>query len=174
MSLDEPEQRGGIDVTHQRNTRTGLAIGCAAVFLAACGAASQSQPSTAPPSAPPAAASVTAEDASSAPMPDAPASGVVLQLIAQQPPGKDVGWDVWELQAPAGKTFDVDYENTDDARHDFAVTPEDGLLSETIFKSEVVKPLAAAVITVPGLPAGTYDFICTLHSTEMRGTLTVR
>lgn len=161
-------------MTRERNARLGLAIGCAAVFLAACGAASQPQPSTAPPSSPPAAASVAVEEPTGALTPDAPASGVVLQLVAQQPPGKDVGWDIWELEAPAGKTFDVDYENTDDAKHDFAVTPEDGLLSETIFKSEIVKPLAAAVITVPGLPAGTYDFICTLHSTEMRGTLTVR
>ena len=100
-------------------------------------------------------------------------SDVVLRLTAEQPAGKDVQWDLGALEAPAGLSFDVSLTNTDDARHDFAVVPVDGLLSDIIFKSEVVGPNDAAVVTVPGLAAGTYEFICSLHSTEMRGELTV-
>ena len=73
------------------------------------------------------------------------------------------------LSAPAGKTWDVAYTNDDDARHDFAVVPEAGFISDVLFMSEMVEAGDSATITVPALAAGTYDFVCSLHSASMRG-----
>lgn len=140
----------------------GLGLG---MVLGACGQATPAMPaSTAPATAP----------ATSAPSEMAPANGITLALTAQQPEGQELGWDVWELIAPADQSFDVAYVNNDKGRHDFAVLPEAGFVSEVLFTSEMVSAHESATITVPGLPVGTYDFVCSLHSTTMRGTLTVR
>ena len=158
-----------IEMAKQRRAWPFVAIVLAGGIAAGCGTPTGSvgAPATATAGAP--------AQTTSAPSAAAPESGVVLQLTAQQPAGKDVGWSVYELEGPAGQTFDVDYDNTDDARHDFAIFDVDApVTSDEFFKSEMVKPGESAVITVPGLPAGVYDFVCTLHSTEMRGTLTLR
>jgi plastocyanin len=149
--------------------RSALTFVLGAGLIAACGAG---------PVAPSAAvlesgAAAVAAEPTAAPT-IAPASGIVLELTGQQPEGQDLGWDVSTLTAPAGKTFEVAYTNDDDARHDFAVLPEAGSLSDIVFKSEMVPALESATITVPALPAGTYAFVCSLHASTMRGTLTIQ
>jgi plastocyanin len=140
----------------------GLVLSAAAV--GACGSAEPANPA-------PAAQATSAITA--APTEAAAASGITLELTAESPEGADLRWDVLELNAPADLAFDVAYSNADDARHDFAVLPVAGTASDVIFKSEMVAGLESATIPVPGLAAGTYDFVCSLHASTMRGTLTV-
>ena len=133
--------------------------------VAACGSAGPAQPSP---------AARATNEVTAAPSEAAPASGITLELTAEEPEGMDLRWDVLELTAPADLAFEVDYTNTDDARHDFAVLPVAGTASDVIFKSEMVAGLTSATIPVPGLAAGTYDFVCSLHASTMRGTLIVK
>ena len=101
------------------------------------------------------------------PLPDAPDSGLVLELT-----GASILWSVSTLNAPAEKTFAVELTNQDDYRHDIAVyTLPNG--PEPIFQSVLVEPLESELIEVPGLPAGTYEFICSLHTSTMRGSLVI-
>src|SRR5918997_1318891 len=134
---------------HHAGTRTSFAFVLVAGLLAACGPASPAAPASS--ASQPDAALATAAPTSAPTI--APASGIVLELTGEQPEGKDLRWDVSELTAPAGKTFEIAYTNDDDARHDFAVLPETGSLSDIVFKSDMVPGLASARITVPALPA---------------------
>lgn len=156
---------------------TTLAIGAMVISLAACGSAPAASQNESSPLAPAVVTPTQAPQAtgSGIAMPGAPSSGVVLDLVAEQPPGQDYAWAVATLEAPAGMTFDVALDNRDaTARHDFGVLPPGATLSKLIFKSAAVAGTMSMVIRVPGLPAGTYEFICTLHSSEMRGMLTVK
>ena len=102
------------------------------------------------------------------PIADAPASGVLLQLT-----GAGLRWTPEALEGPAGKTFQVELENGDEYQHDIAVyTLPNG--EEPIFKTEFVDMLQTATLDLPGLPAGTYEFICSRHTSTMRGTLTIQ
>jgi plastocyanin len=104
-------------------------------------------------------------------MPSAPASGIVLHLIAQAN-----RWNVSTLEAPAGKTFQLELDNRDQSPqefHNFAVL--DGPNVENrIYQSPKSNGPIVSVFDVPGLPAGTYTFSCTVHPLFMEGVLTVR
>ena len=149
--------------------RTALVLAVGAGLFGGCGAATPAQP---------AAAAETVTPVAAAPATPAPtmaaASGIVLKLTARQPAGKDVGWDQAELRGPADMTFEVDYVNADAVRHDFAVLPQAGTLSDLVFKSEMVAASTSKLLAVPALRAGTYDFVCSLHASTMRGTLTIQ
>ena len=139
----------------------GLVLGAA---VGACGSAGPAQPSP---------AARATNEITAAPSAAAPASAITLELTAEEPEGKDLRWNVLELAAPADLAFEIAYTNDDDARHDFAVLPVAGTASDVIFKSEMVAGGKSATIPVPGLAAGTYDFVCSLHASTMRGTPTV-
>lgn len=117
---------------------------------------------TAPPSpSQSAAAEVTA-------MPDAPPSGVTIKLIA-----KLAKWDLTSIDAPAGKTWQVQVENQDPrTEHNFVVQIGPGV-APRLFSSSRVAGGKTETFDLPGLPAGTYVFRCTLHET-MTGSLTVK
>jgi cytochrome c oxidase subunit II len=77
-----------------------------------------------------------------------------------------------QLSAPADTPIVFSLNNTDpDAPHNVAIeNVEDG-------SPWVGLPIAqageTATYTAPALPAGTYEFFCSVHPTTMRGTLTV-
>lgn len=122
-------------------------------------------PSVAPtPTARPTVAIVTVT-----PIPDAPDSGIVLGLVA-----KNSRWIPNELTAPAGKIWHVALDNQDgiDGVHNFVVA-SGRTFAERIFTSDRVPGGSTVTIDVPGLPAGAYLFICTIHPNQMTSELTL-
>lgn len=102
-------------------------------------------------------------------MPSAPASDVTLHLVAE-----DVRWDVTALNAPAAMTFKVELDNRDGPPefHNFVIA--DGpAVGDRIYTSPKRQGPIIETYEIPGLPAGTYTFVCTLHPDVMRGALTV-
>ena len=104
------------------------------------------------------------------PIADAPDSGVVVDLIA-----KSNRWDTNRLTAPAGMTWSVVIQNQDPVgtEHNFVVVSESNV-AHRIFTSERVDGGQTQTFLVPALPAGPYQFVCTLHPNTMTGALTIQ
>ena len=78
-----------------------------------------------------------------------------------------------ELEATAGKTFVIHFDNTDAGQtHDVDIRTSDG----TVVKDNpTVTGPGVADYVIDGLDAGTYTFICSVHPIpQMTGTLTVK
>ena len=139
----------------------------ALVAMSACSA----EPSgiartTAPTGAPSAMASVTPHVT---PMPDAEASDVVVNLVADA-----ARWDVDTMTAPAEMTWTLVLDNRDRPNHPHNFTIRDGPgVAGRIYQSPQSVGPATERWEIPGLPAGTYEFVCTLHDATMVGTLVV-
>ncbi|MCA1650159.1 MAG: cupredoxin domain-containing protein [Acidobacteria bacterium] len=103
------------------------------------------------------------------PIPDAPASDVVIHLAADH-----VRWDVDTLTAPAEMTWTLEFENRDAPPeiHNFAIV-SGRTVADRIFMTPNLQGPATEIYEIPGLPAGTYEFVCTVHPDGMRGTLIV-
>ena len=84
---------------------------------------------------------------------------------------KDIAFVETSLSAPADQPFDLHFFN-DDASIPHDVAFKDGSGAEA-FKGEVVTGIADTVYKVPPLPAGTYQYICTIHP-NMTGTATLQ
>jgi plastocyanin len=97
----------------------------------------------------------------------APASDVVLTLTAS-----GHAWDVKELSGPAGKTFKIAVTNNDADPHNLVIASGTEVASRLATLAKFGGP-ATQSLDVPGLPAGTYLFRCTLHD-SMRGQLTIK
>jgi plastocyanin len=113
-----------------------------AVALAACGSASADAPS--------APASVAAG-----------AVHVVARGIAFEAPSG---------AAPAGRAFQLAFDNQDPMPHDVAIVAADG---SKVFGGAIVNGPARTAYAVPALAAGTYHLKCTVHP-AMDATLAVR
>jgi hypothetical protein len=102
------------------------------------------------------------------PLPGAPDSGMSITLIASLG-----SWNVNALTVPAGKVWHLVMENRDPSiPHNFVIArpPQ---LQASIFGPTFVG-IATMKFAIPGLPAGTYQFICTLHPESMTGVLTIK
>lgn len=121
------------------------------------------------PPAPSATPSPTVAIATITPIPGAPDSGVVVQLVALH-----VRWIPTTLTAPAGKVWQVKIENQDGPpeHHNFVVA-SGKTVPERIFASPNFNK-GIFTFEVPALPTGDYLFICTVHPDVMTGTLTIR
>ena len=101
------------------------------------------------------------------PIAGAPASGVVLKLTAA-----NAAWNVKELSGPAGKSFKVEMTNSDHNHHNLVISSGTDVASRLATLDKFDGP-ATKTLDVPGLPAGTYLFQCTIHDT-MKGVLTIK
>jgi plastocyanin len=74
------------------------------------------------------------------------------------------------IEGPAGKPFTLAFTNDDPSvPHDVAFKDASGAIA---WRGEPVTGVASKVYDVPALPAGSYTFVCTIHS-NMTGTATL-
>ena len=62
---------------------------------------------------------------------------------------------------PAGQPFVIRFKNDDAVQHDVAIY--DG--QNELFNGDIVEAGGTIEYSVPALPAGEYDFLCTIHPT---------
>jgi len=158
-----------------RRTLLLLTIALAAL-VAACSSTSTpgwtyAPPTEAPPSqAAPSAEAPSAEAPSSevtpAPGGESPAAGGdVVNLTAQ-----GIQFLETDLSAPADTPFVIRFDNQDaGVPHNVEIKDAS---SQVMFKGDIFNGVEVRDYQVPALPAGTYQFLCTVHP-NMVGTLTV-
>ncbi len=77
---------------------------------------------------------------------------------------------VTSLQGPAGKPFTIAFDNKDQGQsHNIAINGP----SSQLFMGEIIEGPKVVVYNVPAIPAGTYPFVCSVHS-NMTGTITLQ
>jgi len=78
------------------------------------------------------------------------------------------------VEVPAGKGFKIDFDNKDSATvHDIDIHRNDPN-GEVVFDGSTLSGPALASYDVPALSAGTYAFVCSVHSEGMRGTMNAK
>jgi plastocyanin len=100
------------------------------------------------------------------PMVDAPDSNVTVELVADE-----FSWDRGSISAPAEMVWHVEIDSRTDENHNFVVTTN-ATVPQRLYASEIFSK-GTYTYDIPGLPAGTYVFICTLHAAFMAGNLTI-
>jgi plastocyanin len=93
-----------------------------------------------------------------------PAAGTVLHVSAQ-----GIAFDTEALTAPADTPFQIVFANNDAGIPHNVEILQDG---RSVWKGELFNGVETRTYDVPALPAGSYEFICTVHP-NMRGILTV-
>jgi plastocyanin len=77
------------------------------------------------------------------------------------------------VTAPAGKPFQIQFENKDQGTPHNVAIHEGSATGTEIFKGAVFNGPATKTYDVPALAAGQYAFVCTVHP-SMTGTLTAQ
>jgi plastocyanin len=77
------------------------------------------------------------------------------------------------LTAPAGKPFQIQFENKDPGTPHNVAIHLGGATGAELFKGTVFPGVETRTYDVPALDAGAYAFVCTVHPT-MIGTLNVQ
>jgi plastocyanin len=98
-----------------------------------------------------------------------PPLGTAFTIVA-----KDIAFDVLELAVPADTSFTIELRNEDSPGipHDIDIRATD---KSTLQDQDTVDGGASATYQYQGLPAGQYEFICSIHPVpSMTGTLSVR
>ena len=84
--------------------------------------------------------------------------------------GEDTAFDVTELQASAGETLRITFDNRDDGvSHNLHVTGE-GVDEQT----EIVAGPVTQTLEVTFEEPGVFTYVCDVHPQQMEGTITVR
>jgi plastocyanin len=84
---------------------------------------------------------------------------------------RDLTFSATTLAAPAGKPFQIVFDNQESAPHNVAIY-RDASWTQKIFVEEPIGGPRVVIYDVPPLAAGTYYFRCDLHP-DMKGNLTV-
>jgi plastocyanin len=121
-----------------------LALATVALAAAACGSTSAAAPSA----------------------PAAPADPNAPAVSADQ-----LKFDKAEVQVPAGKPFQLTFQNKEAAPHNVAIFT-DSSASQSVYQGEIFSS-ATKVYDVPALAAGSYFFRCDVHP-DMTGTIVAK
>jgi plastocyanin len=148
--------------------------GLSVLAVAACTSGDQpawtyAPPPSATPVVVPSESPATSAEPGASAAPSAPASaapaGSVIELSAQ-----NVQFDKASILAPAGQAFQIRFTNNDaGVLHNVEIKDANGA---TVFKGEIFAGVDSRTYQVDPLPAGEYQFICTVHP-NMVGTLSV-
>lgn len=84
----------------------------------------------------------------------------------------DLEFDKSCLVAPAGQPFSIVFANKENLPHNVDILRADDS-SEKLFRGEIFSGTRTVTYRVPALPAGTYEFNCAVHPSQMKGTLRV-
>jgi plastocyanin len=82
---------------------------------------------------------------------------------------KDIAFTQSSVKAPAGRAFQIVFNNQDGAPHNVTILGPDG---SAAFTGDVVTA-SSTTYSVPALKAGSYRFRCDIHP-NMTGTLVVQ
>jgi plastocyanin len=156
-----------------RLARPVLLLAALALALAAC--AGEATPGwtfaptptpTVAPSVEPSAAPTDGGQPTAAPTDDGNGggAGAVLEISAQ-----NIAFDTDTLSAPADTPFQIVFANNDAGIPHNVEIKQGG---QSIWVGDIFNGVETRTYDVPALPAGTYEFICTVHP-NMAGTLTV-
>lgn len=161
-----------------------------AMSAAACAGTAGPAWTYAPPTPAPSATPVASGEASAAPsggasaapseVASAPPSGVASAAPSGGTSGGggevveisalNIAFEQTEVSAPAGAAFTIHFNNKDaGVPHNVAIKDASGM---EMFKGDIVTGPIETDYQEPALPAGTYQFVCTVH-TNMTGTLKV-
>lgn len=145
-----------------------------AAVLAACSSSTSPGWTYAPPTEAPASQPAPSADASAAPSAEAPSgeapsdggeAGEVVTVTA-----KGVQFLEKELTGPADTPFIIRFDNQDPGvPHDVVIRGDGG---QDLFKGEIFNGVEVRDYQVPAIPAGTYQFLCSVHP-NMVGTITL-
>jgi plastocyanin len=159
--------------------RTPLAIALLAVMLVT-GACSASAPgwTYAPPTPSPAVTPAPSGAPSAAPAGPTPVATLAPSGAAPSGAGTptvdisalNVEFEQKEISVPADVEFVIRFDNKDmGVQHNVEIKDASG---KSLFMGDIIVGMAQVEYRVPALPAGTYQFVCTVHM-NMVGTLTV-
>jgi plastocyanin len=98
------------------------------------------------------------------PPPSTPPGGAVITAQALK-------FDRTQLDVPAGRPFQLLFENRESAPHNVRIYDEG--VDQPLFNGETFSGSGSRLYEVPALPAGTHRFRCDVHP-EMAGTVTAR
>ena len=107
----------------------------------------------------------TAALAGETPPPPPPGECETIELTAA-----NTAFDLETIEAPANEEFCIALTNEDTIPHDVGINAPDG---SEIFNGEDIPGGESVVYVIDPLEPGDYEFICTLHPTEMVGDLSV-
>ena len=122
-------------------------------------------PSASPGGEPPASGPpASGPPASGEPPPSTATADVTIQA-------KGIAFVETTFTAPAGKPFTIAFANEDPGSpHNVELKDSTGAVA---YKGEVFNGVETRVYDVPALPAGTYPYVCSIHS-NMTGTATLQ
>ena len=107
-------------------------------------------------------ACTTATGAGGSP-PPAPSGGAVITA-------QSIAYDPQQLDVPAGRPFQLLFENREGAPHNVTIYDEAGA---PLFVGEIFGGPGSRTYDVSAMPAGAYRFRCDVHP-EMTGAVTAR
>ena len=114
-----------------------------------------SEPPSAPPSAP-----VSAAPSGSAPA-SAPASAATGEVVTVS--ASNISFEQADLEVPADTPFTLEFMNKDaSVPHDVEIRDRSGA---PVFKTDTFPGVETRSFDAPALPAGPYQFVCTVHPT---------
>jgi plastocyanin len=85
---------------------------------------------------------------------------------------KDLGFSTDRLVAPAGKAFQIAFDNQEAAPHNVSIYTDESA-STKVFAEDAFGGPKQVLYDVPAMAAGSYFFRCDVHP-DMKGTLEVK